>query len=343
MTKICPNCQHENPIIAPYCNKCKTLLPEAPTEIVDIKDSTDELRRRAESQRIEAPPNALTLLIPPEQSPLVKNIQDGDRLILGRASSETPDPTIDLTSFGAIALGVSREHAAIKFSGSECSVTDLGSSNGTWLNENRLEAHKVQTLRNGDMLRLGNMLVFTYFSSKPDSTDTIILGEKARRYASDTQYRLTPIYLAEKVAPFMNAIFDIQAQIDYLLEVQSAGPEVEFISVSDRQSGIEVRLRGTTETVGFLNEKIYPKNVQRQTGGDVPVTTVIKEDALPPPAVPPKEPPKLPESWDRLCDEFLAEIAPNVSEERRASYQEKILRCLATLAGSGLEILNTGK
>jgi predicted component of type VI protein secretion system len=49
---------------------------------------------------------------------------------------------------------VSRRHAAIRFEGSRAVVEDLGSANGTWVNEHRVQEPRV--ISPGDRIRLGN-------------------------------------------------------------------------------------------------------------------------------------------------------------------------------------------
>jgi pSer/pThr/pTyr-binding forkhead associated (FHA) protein len=60
--------------------------------------------------------------------------------ILGRASSEikTNETLVDLTEFGALDLGISRVHAMIKQSKGKYQIIDMESSNGTWLENQRL-------------------------------------------------------------------------------------------------------------------------------------------------------------------------------------------------------------
>ncbi|MBN1888193.1 MAG: S8 family serine peptidase [Thermoflexales bacterium] len=50
---------------------------------------------------------------------------------------------------------VSRRHAVIAWDGQRCSVTDLTSSNGTFVNGNRIPPHTPYPLHSGDRLRLG--------------------------------------------------------------------------------------------------------------------------------------------------------------------------------------------
>jgi len=52
---------------------------------------------------------------------------------------------------------VSRRHAEISYANEQYVVCDLGSSNGTFVNEVRLEAYQVHTLKPGDRVRFGKM------------------------------------------------------------------------------------------------------------------------------------------------------------------------------------------
>lgn len=54
---------------------------------------------------------------------------------------------------------VSRRHASISPSGSQYVLTDLGSTNGTFLNDIRLTPNSPATLRNGDRIRLGQVVL----------------------------------------------------------------------------------------------------------------------------------------------------------------------------------------
>ncbi|NDJ62500.1 MAG: FHA domain-containing protein [Chloroflexi bacterium] len=84
--------------------------------------------------------------------------------ILGRrdgASVRLPD--LDLTPYGALEKGVSRIHASIQRKDDTLMLVDMGSSNGTHLNGQRLVAEQPRVLRDGDEIRLGKLTVFIYF------------------------------------------------------------------------------------------------------------------------------------------------------------------------------------
>jgi hypothetical protein len=86
------------------------------------------------------------------------------RTILGRAdNSSTSQPDLDLTPYGALEKGVSRIHAAVERSEDTLTLIDMGSSNGTHLNGQRLGPDQPRVLRDGDEIRLGKLVAHIYF------------------------------------------------------------------------------------------------------------------------------------------------------------------------------------
>lgn len=78
--------------------------------------------------------------------------------IIGRVSEgQSILPDIDLEPFEGFELGVSRLHARIRVAASEASVVDLGSSNGTRLNNEALMPNQPHPLKHKDLIRLGRM------------------------------------------------------------------------------------------------------------------------------------------------------------------------------------------
>ena len=98
-------------------------------------------------------------------------MQEEEAFILGRTSTEikTREPLIDLTELDALELGVSRVHAMIRQTKDGYQIIDLDSSNGTWLENQRLVPKQPYPLDSGDRIRIGrlNMLAFFPRVSKP--------------------------------------------------------------------------------------------------------------------------------------------------------------------------------
>ena len=73
-------------------------------------------------------------------------------------------PEIDLDPYGAQEDGVGRRHAQLVLQGGQVCVEDLDSVNGTFVNRQKLSAHQVQPIKNGDELRFGKMVMVYYAS-----------------------------------------------------------------------------------------------------------------------------------------------------------------------------------
>lgn len=171
--------------------------PRKPPETLPI---TDEARRRAlrAAQSMSPPmtiPSTVTMMIveasalpstaaPPtasffagdylclrfEDNPVAVLINPAQGITLGRQAPVTgTELFVDLTPFGGYPLGVSRQHAFLQYSpAGRVELRDLGSSNGTYLNGNRLPAHDPIPISNGDMIHLGQMEIIVVFYLKAD-------------------------------------------------------------------------------------------------------------------------------------------------------------------------------
>ena len=175
---FCAACKMRNEARAILCAYCNTPLP-----LKDDRQRTRILRGPQETtgalpdsfdKYLDAPPlnreRFLDFEIPSKGVVLI-NLEDGQPVamldekafILGRASAdiETREPLVDLTSLG-IDYGISRVHALIHKTKDGYQITDLDSSNGTWLENDRLVPQKPYHVDSGDRIRMGrlNMLVF---------------------------------------------------------------------------------------------------------------------------------------------------------------------------------------
>ena len=74
------------------------------------------------------------------------------------------DPSVDLTISSP---AVSRRHAKLTREDDGFVLEDLGSSNGSWLNSNRLQPYVPVPLKSGDRLRLSQIDIEVYFG-KPE-------------------------------------------------------------------------------------------------------------------------------------------------------------------------------
>lgn len=96
-------------------------------------------------------------------------IESPDRdIILGRFNPNKPPPAdmhvVNLTDFQGYKYGVSRLHATIRRTQfDQLEMIDLGSSNGSYLNNYKLTPQKPYHIYDGDMIKIGHLPMQVYF------------------------------------------------------------------------------------------------------------------------------------------------------------------------------------
>lgn len=101
---------------------------------------------------------------------------EGEQLTIGRDSSN------------GVAINdaeVSRKHARLTFQGGKFVIDDLGSTNGTFVNGQRLAGPVV--LKAGDVVSLGEQIVLMYDAINSDAGATVAVSRKAVPSAPPTQ------------------------------------------------------------------------------------------------------------------------------------------------------------
>jgi hypothetical protein len=135
--------------------KIIVLLERHRAELRQLQLSYEELTRPV----IQAPcelvlPNNQRLPLDGQQAEYVIGWQDARTLV---------GPAIDLTAIGGSSLGVSRQHAVLRCSAGRWTIEDMGSTNGTYLNESPLAAHTPMLLQDKTTIRVGQVkLYFRY-------------------------------------------------------------------------------------------------------------------------------------------------------------------------------------
>jgi pSer/pThr/pTyr-binding forkhead associated (FHA) protein len=146
----CPECGTLNGEGANYCQKCGSFLG-APTQVQAPKESTTATYRVGETGELipvdveEITTHGHAALVirsggnrVGESFPL-----EGERMTVGRR----PDSDVFLDD-----VTVSRDHALVVKRGGDFYLDDLGSLNGTYVNRQRIESHR---LSDGDELQIG--------------------------------------------------------------------------------------------------------------------------------------------------------------------------------------------
>lgn len=93
--------------------------------------------------------------------------------LLGRFIKSTPrGKHVDLSPFGAQDKGVSRIHAQLHMEDNRLYITDMDSTNGTFLDGVRLLPHQPQILRQGSQVLLGRLAMQIMYKSQTEAAKT---------------------------------------------------------------------------------------------------------------------------------------------------------------------------
>jgi len=151
---FCNRCGHGNPLGSNFCSSCGAGLEHRRGEDTTITFHPEPALEGSEDVGVdlnELPGGVGALVVKRGRNAGSRYVLDGERTVAGRH----PESDIFLDD-----VTVSRRHAEILRAGSQYSVRDVGSLNGTYLNRERVEEAQ---LRDGDELQIGSFkLVFVH-------------------------------------------------------------------------------------------------------------------------------------------------------------------------------------
>jgi hypothetical protein len=165
---LCPNCQHQELPGALFCSECGARL-------ISTDHLTTQQIQKTPSDRLEIPPPPIpkeveaTIPAGEVDSILSLHLVDSGQVLhlagrseftLGRVAEGQPIlPDVDLSPYEAYAMGVSRLHVALKVTLSGVVITDLGSSNGTRVNGQKIVPHVDYPINHGDVVAVGKLKI----------------------------------------------------------------------------------------------------------------------------------------------------------------------------------------
>jgi len=166
---ICPSCQHKEIPGALFCSQCGAQLVTAsdPDLQKDPMTETGSNTKGKPDLKSTSPMMSAGARISLHlvESGQILPLAERNEFSLGRVAEGQPImPDIDLTPYKAYENGVSRLHAILKLINNQVSILDLGSSNGTYVNGNRLVPSVERPLNHGDMIHLGKLKIQILFS-----------------------------------------------------------------------------------------------------------------------------------------------------------------------------------
>jgi hypothetical protein len=167
---ICSACKTSNELDAIFCVHCGARLDNPvndsghKTKTTDMQALTPEMIREwvlKNAKEAVVPDSGIAFYVDGHSMPAY--IDSEGEFVIGRKVGTTSELLLDLAPFGGYSLGLSRRHVVIRRTPDGYAVLDLGSVNGTWLNEERLDPHQSYPLPSGSHLRLGRMRILVLY------------------------------------------------------------------------------------------------------------------------------------------------------------------------------------
>ncbi len=164
---LCPNCHHQEIAGSLFCSECGAQLVSTdrvatqsirrhPSDILSqIENSGPPPTQPAQPTTVDA---AVSLYL--VDSGQILHLAGRTEFTLGRVADGQPIlPDVDLSPYEAYTQGVSRLHSCLKIINQRVVITDLGSSNGTRVNGQKIMPHIDYPLNHGDVVALGKLKV----------------------------------------------------------------------------------------------------------------------------------------------------------------------------------------
>ncbi len=156
---ICPSCGAENLPGTLFCVQCGTYLPSGgPLRTEPLPEQEEAHGRPAPQVEGEQEGKAMGIELEVLNTGRKVLLSADSEILIGRLdAAHGIFPEMDLTADGGLEYGVSRRHARIYTRDGICYVEDLDSTNGTFLNDERLTAYMPHKFHDGDILMIGTI------------------------------------------------------------------------------------------------------------------------------------------------------------------------------------------
>lgn len=162
--KFCPVCHSKNENKAMVCTTCGASLDEKKyitRKNAEIEVNYSEKPKELHVDEAIIPREGIAVYFAETTKAFV--VRTEKEFIIGRSLIPTSEPMLDLSDFDGFKMGLSRRHAMIRQAGTGYEIIDLSSTNGTWLNDERLVPYAPYPLPSGSRLLLSRIRLFVFY------------------------------------------------------------------------------------------------------------------------------------------------------------------------------------
>jgi pSer/pThr/pTyr-binding forkhead associated (FHA) protein len=289
-------------------------------------------------------PDTIAIHLPGREQPLT--FKGKDEIVLGRGGSSNM-PDIDLLTDQGVLLGVSRKHAVIRRTSDGYYLSDLNSTNGSWLNGKMLVPDQPYRLHSGDQVRLGQLLLFIYFSFSNEKTiSTILLEDKVKSHTDQLREGLTIQFLQEKLLPYLRTIIEIQKIVDEAKD-QPFLVNIQRIGMHKNGKWIEVIVRGIHESMDIMRKTIIPlrdaqdadlPGLRQSTSAPVSTIPLPSDEEVQPTEEEPA-PVQQEQSRENLAKQIITAVSPTLADDKRDELVQRMQSLLSAVFSSDIKIV----
>lgn len=127
-----------------------------------ISQALAEILRAAVEDTTKPKSQGVLFYVPNQSNPII--ITNTAVIRIGRTDiTSGSNPDLDLGPFHGAELGVSRYHAEIVYKDQKYFLKDMGSRNGTWINQRKIPPYRQMPLDDADQVRFGHFTLLVKF------------------------------------------------------------------------------------------------------------------------------------------------------------------------------------
>lgn len=319
---FCPVCQRKNNVDAKRCAYCGSMLQMEQSRIgmrttVSITPSLDNLRSDANCQEFlsQISQGDICFILEKKQTPVI--LRDASEIILGRFFDDEDGTNLDLDPYGGGAFGVSRRHARIVRIDNKFVFEDLNSTNGSWLNGQRIPTDTTYPLMSGDQIWLGQFKLQVCFQQTEKVPNTILF----LRDTTSLSKKLTLERLLTQFGPYLKAISDLQDIVSDCMRLDANEITVAKIDASSSDAYVVVHIVNNPEAIHLIRKWISPWRLEQQL--NVENISEVGENK---------------QEMAQLTSKIINDIAPDMDSETRFSVVENALPIVKHLAAGSIDL-----
>lgn len=343
-SKVCTACGKSNAASATVCAYCNTplmaILPSKTTSHVPPPNPISFIPEKV-VQLTRLYSDIVVFQIASFEQPLLVKVSE-NKVTIGRYSPGEKPPTVDLTPFNGSLMGVSRQHAVISKDEDGYKLRDLSSTNGTWLNETRLNANQPYSLQSGDIVRFGQINTSVYFrlAETNDPAETILSLTCILEATSPLIMKAATF--EKMILPYLKALDGFQKSCDEVMSQPAHELIITSIGMDAPKAVLTIKLTGLYQAYRFLKNVIfrwreahYENILSLNQPSAEPIKPWVEVDQQPNQTNPLSDN-VLNTAGIELAYEILADLAPQRTREENKVHLAKLLPHLQQLALSPL-------